>query len=308
MADIIKKIIPANDIQHGCAISHVTKTGDIHAVCPEIKTAATISAIESRLTNRFDDTDYYGTHFKPTIISDCIVWASADKDTEFSDGDPVGTWTNRGTKSYDFTVFCTNAAKRPTYKTNIMRGKPALLFDGTDDILEIDTMGTDLSTLTDFTVMVAFQFVTLTNFATIASFGSHPSANPQIRFFQLDDSSDRIIRSEGKDGSNSVVTLINNGVVSAGVPYVGTFHNDADGVATQYINMIKSGTHTPYNVNSYKDGVTDITELSIGAAHQPDNFSHAYVAEYVLFDRLLTITEKERVERYLCKKYGVALP
>ena len=72
--------------------------------------------------------------------------------------------------------------------------------------------------------------------------------------------------------------------------------------------MIKSGTHTPYNVNSYKNGTTDITELSIGAAHQPDNFSHAYVAEYVLFDRLLTITEKERVERYLCKKYGVALP
>ena len=104
------------------------------------------------------------------------------------------------------------------------------------------------------------------------------------------------------------MTLINNGVVSAGVPYVGTFHNDPGGVATQYINMIKSGTHTPYNVNSYKNGTTDITELSIGAAHQPDNFSHAYVAEYVLFDRLLTITEKERVERYLCKKYGVALP
>ena len=76
-----------------------------------------------------------------------------------------------------------------------MRGKPSLLFDVTDDILKIVTMGTDLSTLTDFTVIVAFQFVTLTNLATIASFGSHPSANPQIRFFQLDDSSDRIIRS-----------------------------------------------------------------------------------------------------------------
>tara|TARA_R110000765_G_scaffold89307_1_gene170537 strand:+ start:3626 stop:4543 length:918 start_codon:yes stop_codon:yes gene_type:complete len=305
MADVIKKIISGNDIRHGGATTGVPGN-PTHTILPNIFGGATVSEIENNLTNRFDDTDYYGTLFKPTIVSGCVVWAAADKETSFSDGDAVATWTNQTVKSYDFSQ--PTAAKKPTYRTNIMNGKPALLFDGTDDYMSI-VMGTELSDLTDFTLMMVIKYVSLSAYVTPASFGPNVFSYPQLRMFQLDnDSPVENIRTEGKDGSNVVVTLATDGDAIADTSYVMTFHNDADGSGVQYKNMIESGSGTGYNNLSYKDGSYDIVESTIGAAHDPTNYANIYLSEYVLYDRLLSLSEKSRIEKYLSKKYGVPMP
>tara|TARA_R110000851_G_scaffold291225_2_gene445540 strand:- start:34 stop:558 length:525 start_codon:yes stop_codon:yes gene_type:complete len=170
-------------------------------------------------------------------------------------------------------------------------------------------MGTELSDLTDFTLMMVIKYVSLSAYVTPASFGPSVFSYPQLRMFQLDnDSPVENIRTEGKDGSNVVVTLATDGDAIADTSYVMTFHNDADGSGVQYKNMIESGSGTGYNNLSYKDGSYDIVESTIGAAHDPTNYANIYLSEYVLYDRLLSLSEKSRIEKYLSKKYGVPMP
>ena len=67
----------------------------------------------------------------PKSISGLTLWFAADKLTGFNDGDAVTTWPDLSGNGYDVTQG--TSGSRPLYKTNIFKGKPALLFDGTDD-------------------------------------------------------------------------------------------------------------------------------------------------------------------------------
>ncbi len=55
------------------------------------------------------------------------------KETGFSNNDPVGTATDFSTNGRNFTQG--TSGSKPLYKTSILNGQPAFLFDGTDDYL-----------------------------------------------------------------------------------------------------------------------------------------------------------------------------
>jgi len=92
--------------------------------------------------------------FSPSDISGLQFWLRAD-DLALSDGDPVGTWTDRGGGSHNFTQATSGA--KPLYKTNIAGSMPGVLFDGTDDYLD----GGDLQSLfpSAATLFIVFQTV-----------------------------------------------------------------------------------------------------------------------------------------------------
>src|SRR5262245_37132262 len=71
--------------------------------------------------------------FTPADVSGLVVWLRADA-LGLNDGDPVGTWTDGSGNGRDLTQA--TAAKKPTYKTNIVNGKPVVRFDGVDDRLK----------------------------------------------------------------------------------------------------------------------------------------------------------------------------
>lgn len=77
--------------------------------------------------------------FSPTNVSGLIVWLKADSITSLSDADPVVTWTDSSSNAYAFTQG--TPGSRPTYKVNIVNGKPVVRFDGTDDYLRVATAG-----------------------------------------------------------------------------------------------------------------------------------------------------------------------
>lgn len=74
----------------------------------------------------------------PKTISGLTLWFAVDRLTGFNDGDAVTTWPDRSGNGYDVTQG--TAGSRPLYKTNIFKGKPALLFDGVDDYFENTTV------------------------------------------------------------------------------------------------------------------------------------------------------------------------
>lgn len=71
--------------------------------------------------------------FAPTDIAGCVLWLRADGITGLSDGDPVTTWADESGEGNDATQATT--AKKPSYETGVLNGKPVVRFDGVDDEL-----------------------------------------------------------------------------------------------------------------------------------------------------------------------------
>ena len=76
--------------------------------------------------------------FLPSDLTGLMLWYDASQES-FSDNDPVGTWTDWSGNGSHATQATTGS--KPTFKTNIINGKPALYFT-TDDYLTIpDVLG-----------------------------------------------------------------------------------------------------------------------------------------------------------------------
>ena len=60
MADVIEKVIQANDVHNAYAVTGVTKQGNIHTLAPDdLSDTPDPSGFRASLENRFDDTTYY---------------------------------------------------------------------------------------------------------------------------------------------------------------------------------------------------------------------------------------------------------
>lgn len=70
--------------------------------------------------------------FDPSQIAGLFLWLDASKITGLADGAAVGSWTDASGNGH--TATATGNA-RPTYKTNIVGGRPVVRFDGSNDTL-----------------------------------------------------------------------------------------------------------------------------------------------------------------------------
>jgi len=296
MADVVQKVISGNDIQQGSAVSHVTQTGNIHNLLPNITNAISISDAETQWTSRFDDTEFYGTKFKPTIISGCQAWVAADKITGLVDGDGVATWSDSSVQSNDFTQ--STASKQPSYKTNIFNTKPAIKFDGVDDFL-LSVPGSEVTGSTAYSVFAVFKFVGESNWTTPLAIGA--GGNPMMRFFQLDGATPRNIRAEGKNAGNSALTVATGSDVNMATTYVGSLINGS--TASQYLNGVADASDTAFNLSDHS-----LTRFTLGSASTPANYASCYIAEVAFYNREVTAPERRRIEGYLGRKYGVVMP
>ena len=298
MADVVQKVISGNDIQQGSAVSHVTQTGNIHNLLPDITNAISVSDAETKWTSRFDDTEFYGTKLKPTIISGCQVWLTADKITGLVDGDVVTTWSDSSGQSNDFTQ--STASKKPLYKTNIFKSKPAIKFDGVDDFL-LSVPGAEVTDSTDYSIFAVFSYISQADWMTPVSIGA--GANPVVRYFQLDGASPRNIRTECKNSGGVVVVSAAGSDVSVGATYIGSIINDSTLNLTQYLNGVSDANGDPCNLSDHT-----LTRFTLGSASPPTTYANCYLAEVVFYNRTLTDPERRRIEGYLGRKYGVVMP
>lgn len=62
--------------------------------------------------------------FVPTWVSGCRLWLDASQITGLGDGDLVALWEDKSGNNYN--AVQTVAGQRPTYKTNIINGKPVV--------------------------------------------------------------------------------------------------------------------------------------------------------------------------------------
>jgi hypothetical protein len=213
--------------------------------------------------------------FNPMSIAGLSTWLKADS-LVLSDGNPVATWADSSGNGHDATQA--TAGKRPLYKTGILNGNPAVLFDGVDDILDIAAPVSNNS----FSLFVAFEPV-----ASSDGYGAMYT-------------------------SNGVGGLFYRGATRKLDMYSGSDHNSTaavtEGAGHLFTAVNQSGPNQlDFWVDTVADGsftaVSAIAASEIGDDGGSETFK-GYIAEIIEYDSALSTGNRQAVESYLKTKYG----
>lgn len=234
--------------------------------------------------------------FNPLSIPGCVLWLKADGDvyntgtTQATDGQSVSTWADASGAGNNATGF---GAIKPTFKTNILNGKPILETNGTHGYM------TGVMSITGTTLTV---FVVSTTGSTGSAYGRLLALeNASGGDFAATDACAAITL----NGSQQITTFRNSNIpgnvsTTDGVHFVATAtYNGTNGLlrknGTGEVSMSSSGSFaiTKYGISAKTDG------SSLAGALQ--------LAEVLVYNTALGTTAREYVENGLGAKWGITI-
>ena len=215
--------------------------------------------------------------------SDLALWLdAADSSTITLNGSTVSQWNDKSGNARHATQG--TAASQPTYSQNQLSGKPAVVFDGTDDFMSVSAFnnavslaligsgGSVLSPLISGAAPLDFSPAWNANEATVDYRGR---TNTTIRSVNLGGGINNFsIGFISLDSANGEVKLSGNG-----------------GTQTSFSQTIVS---------------SDTTINTLGRDYQGSSqFANGRIAEVVVASSLLSTTDRQRLEGYLAWKWGL---
>jgi hypothetical protein len=220
------------------------------------------------------------------VTEGLVMHLAADAIPGMSDGDAVVNWPDlsgndrHGTQ----TVF----SSQPKYHTQVLDGKPAVRFDGVDDVIWLLDAGAAIN-LNSLSVFVVGQFTNLNRFDQymLSGLGDtvpnsrlrialSKSNNVPIVHYRVGNSVDRPAWSPLAD-TNFHVYAVNSQMT-------GFVDGDEKGTAVNSISAVPP-------------------LLNLGAIRGTANFFEGHIAEVIIYNRVLNAEEREQVGIYLSNRY-----
>ncbi len=295
--------------------------GDLYEVIiyPTVLTEAQRRGVQLYLTNRFalsyhsgiaeegSATVPYRVEMKlpstaMTVSPGPTLWLRAD-DLALANNDPVGTWVNQGLAGTAANVMQATTGKKPLYKTNqTPSGKPAVLFDGADDILASSALLSAILGSSGRGTIIAFV-----NWTLVGSLHHHPvlaavgaGGFTKLELFETA-VPEYLTQATNYDGSEDVSTQIG---LPGGWATVLWAHD-------LFASKVYAGADSPADsqlaaVGIATGGTTDLygQAFGVGGKDSASFYFKGYIAEVLVFDRFLNEDERCNVHAYLAAKYG----
>jgi hypothetical protein len=218
-----------------------------------------------------------GAAFTPTDISGLVLWVKADA-LVLSNNDPVASWTDSGGAGHP--LLQATGANQPLYKTGQVNSLPAVEFDGTSDFLQ--------AAFTLAHPVTVFLAVNQVSWATNDRIHEGVTGASTLRLIQVTGSPQLRM-----DGSGT-------GTAQNG-PAIGAW-----GLVTEVFN----GASSTYALNGGGDVAINLTSLvgtvggvTLGASNAASAFANIRVAEFLLYDSVLSGANQALVKAYLNSKY-----
>ena len=222
-----------------------------------------------------------------------LAWYRADAEA-YAQSASVTNWTDQHA-AFDLIDYL-GAGTHPTFQTNQVNGYPALLFDGTDDILYANAVN---HTGTGVTVLAVVSVETAKNFGIFMSFNE--VAGPPTKIFEqrlsgpVGGTNMTLAAYQGASPAVSLVNLTNVGFRliiarrddTAGISGI-TVHPNAE------ITASEAGTSDWYRI-SVGDRVAGVTTLPL----------HCRVAEMAVFGFSLGSLDMSNRVNYFTNKYNL---
>ncbi len=221
--------------------------------------------------------------FDPLVLSGMVFWLRAEG-LNYNDNDPVSPWTDFSGGANDVTQ---SGSLRPLFKTNVITGKPAVLFDGSDDLLtRTDDDDFDFGTA-NFSIYIAVKKVSSDTNAMI--FGKDTFAGSgNGAYFYLNSSGNYAWWNGGSDisgGGNDLNWHI--------------FTIQRTGTGTNQLTIYRDGVQ----VGQGTDARNLSNALSLVVGGVGSNCANVYIAELVVQNGFASATDRANMHSYLNGRY-----
>lgn len=227
----------------------------------------------------------------PTSVSGLLLWCAADQLT-LNDGDAVASFTDlSGNNNHP---ACANAANKPTFKTNILNSLPAILFSGDMDA-NGDWLRVGFNRAIPQTVFVVFQILTLRTSSMVLSGYSDPGI---LQVGAGTASSNAIIVSSGAS-----LLYLNAGTTDFAIWTVE--YNGASSNIYKAGAVVSSGNTGTSSQNGITIGASPYFALYGAGSSRENGNAHMYLAELIIYNKVLSASERSNVGEFLSGKYGL---
>lgn len=231
----------------------------------------------------------------PADISGLALHLDASAITGKVDGNAISQWDDLSSGAKH--AVQATAGKQPTYKTNILNGRPVVRFDGGD---ALQTPSIDLSAATGITTLIVFNSTISGTDQMLFEFSdNYNSYNNAFSSIRASNNSATL----SARGSPSSYATASSGVITS-------THALASAVIDRNkISRETTGWKNGLFVGSSAGGVLAGTfgnyPINIAARNGTAFFLTGDIAELLIFNRVLAGHERARLEEYLAYKWGV---
>ena len=251
----------------------------------QIKLVFTMSAF----TKCFRPVSHY-----PTDYSDLVVWLKADSGATFNIATKaVSAWADQSGNSNS--VASTTIGKQPLrYGYDGANDKTYLSFDGTNDLFT--STGNSPISATSYTIFaVAKQNTTQTDVKPIFDYTRTPTTAritigfKNNRFFSISKTTAHFLEHQQTSGNANSYGLIATSLNGSAGTLISQFNNEAAQGATQV-----GWSATSYDNQAFTIGTSAV-----------DGFANTNIEEIIIYNRVLSDTEKLNIRGYLNTKYKI---
>ncbi|MDG4714644.1 LamG domain-containing protein [Winogradskyella marincola] len=238
------------------------------------------------------------------VSSGLQIWLKADSGVTLS-GTDVDSWTDQSPNNITGTSDGTTDAQ---YTADGLNFNPVITFNGNN----FYNYGTPLALNIDPSLQTLSVIVVTTSGeitgGTVISKGDNTNRNFQLWYDDVDRVANYTLGKSIVDGGQKSGTFhvknepkINTGIVSV----------DVDPLLrlTSYVNGVVDGIDINDGTGS---GTSSTSDVLVGARRNTGNTGsdeeyHGDIAEIIVYDRFLTLVERQKIESYLAIKYGITL-
>lgn len=256
-------------------------------------------------------------------IKNLMLWIETTSEASFDDSEEdeglaLTNWYDINPQVSVKSSFAGVTTARPLYKNNIINGLPAVLFDGTNDFM---TSANFPNIITGASTVFAVVKLSSAALAAKPIISKRPAAGyatsaPNIQFGTT------------ASGSTGWTYCDTAGVATSGV----TCNYSADATVATTGNYVVSVVYTANStsvasstaagISFFQNGATEgqatttstpnlsvTTSLFLGKDGTSDTnvFFNGYIGELIIFDRALKKEERQSIEAYLGKKWGISM-
>ena len=239
--------------------------------------------------------------FSPLDLGGAVLWLRADTLTGLPDGAAVAAWGDMSGAGNNVTQG--TAAQQPTYRANVISGKPVVRFDGGDVL----SGATNLNLTAGLSIFFVSKNRVRKNYNGIFRLGPDTTitGSSVLELFYQAGTTDA--------GSGNAYYLTNRASVSSYVhdndaaPAVNQFYLGeviaTPAAATQYLNGAARAVDGAGGSN-FVPALASVPHVGIGYA-DPGGYLDGDLAELIVYNSALTSFNRRQVEDYLLQKYGL---
>ena len=238
----------------------------------------------------------------PLVISGCRLWLDAADASSITNSPRPTQWNDKSGNAFHVTAAAASTA-RPTYSTAVQNGRNAMSFDGSANVMGVDSKAV-LSSLAAWTIFAAVKTSSNNTAQTIISLGTtFIVGNTLAQLVTLVTSGFRRIGGRRLDADSFAVAAGSTQTSTSWCQWCGIGNYTAT-TATLFVN----GTQDAINSSCLSAGSTtsDQTSLHIGAGVDNGSaFWNGYIGEIIIYGSALSTSDRIRVQNYLKAKWGL---